>query len=84
MNAEIEVLSSDVYALPSEAIVSSGNRSYVFIVKNQNEFEMVSVGTGNSEAGYTEIISEDKFLRDNQFVVEGAYTLLMKLKNTEN
>jgi cobalt-zinc-cadmium efflux system membrane fusion protein len=84
MNAEIEVLSSDVYALPSGAIVSSGNRSYVFVVKNQNEFEMVSVGTGNSEAGYTEIISDDKFLRDNQFIVEGAYTLLMKLKNTEN
>lgn len=85
MNAEIEVRSNLVYALPTDAIVSFENRQYVFIVKSGNEYEMLEVKTGDSENGYSEIILKDadKLLKSS-FVTKGAYFLLMKLKNTSD
>ncbi len=83
MNAEIEVKSDSVFALPSDAIVSYENKQYVFISKGNNQFEIMEVKTGNSENGFTEIIMDDnQSLTNDRFVTKGAYTLLMKMKNT--
>lgn len=81
MNAEIEVKSQKSNVLPSDAIVSYENKNYVFLAKANKQFEMKNVLTGNSENGYTEILSED--LKDKRIVTKGAYSLLMKLKNVE-
>ena len=43
---------------------------------------MVEVEMGNSENGFTEIIAGTD-LSGKNFVIKGAYTLLMSLKNTE-
>ncbi|MBS4044296.1 MAG: efflux RND transporter periplasmic adaptor subunit [Chitinophagaceae bacterium] len=82
MNAEIEIQSNKHNVLPSDAIVRYQNQQYVFISQPNNQFEMVPIETLDSEHGYTAIEIDEKYVRDN-FVIKGAYTLLMKMKNTE-
>jgi cobalt-zinc-cadmium efflux system membrane fusion protein len=83
MNAEIEVKSDSSYALPDEAVVHFENKDYVFMVRSKDQFEMLEIKTGNNENGYTELLLNDPELFVNRsFVTRGAYSLLMKMKNT--
>jgi membrane fusion protein, heavy metal efflux system len=82
MNAEIELSNLKVLALPEEAIVRFENKQYIFVQDKENEFTMTEVKTGNRESGFTEIVSGEN-LSDKNIVLKGAYTLLMKMKNTE-
>ncbi|TDE11037.1 efflux RND transporter periplasmic adaptor subunit [Dyadobacter psychrotolerans] len=80
MNADIQLNSRSVLVLPDDAIVTYEDKQYIFIPKGKSTFEMKQVQTGTSENGFTEIISKQKL--DNQLcVVNGAYSLLMSLKN---
>ena len=81
MNAEIELKSQQSNVLPSEAIVNYENKNYIFVAKENKQFEMKEVTTGNTENEFTEIISED--LNEATIVIKGAYSLLMKMKNLE-
>ena len=81
MNAEIELHSQKSNVLPSDAIISFENKSYVFIAKENKLFEMKEITIGNTENGFTEIISND--LKNENIVTKGAYALLMKMKNVE-
>jgi cobalt-zinc-cadmium efflux system membrane fusion protein len=80
MNAEIEVKSNNSYVLPEEAVVHFENKQYVFVMKTENEFEMTEVQTGNTENGMIEILQAGKIATQN-FVIKGAYSILMSLKN---
>lgn len=47
-------------------------------------FKMIEIQTGNSELGYTELTMPVDFSMDSvQVVMKGAYSLLSKLKNSE-
>jgi cobalt-zinc-cadmium efflux system membrane fusion protein len=47
-------------------------------------FEMMEIEIGNTELGYTEIRSKDiERLKAEKIVVKGAYSLLSKMKNSE-
>ena len=80
MNADIELSTNQTNALPSDAIVRFENKQYVFIEKGDRHFEKTEVQTGDSENGYTEILNSDA-LKNKNFVIKGAYVLLMALKN---
>ena len=82
MNADIELQSQQSNALPSDAIISFESKNYIFIDKGNKQYEMTHVNTGNTENGFTEIAS-DTDLANKNIVVKGAYSLLMKMKNTE-
>lgn len=82
MNADIELQSQQSNALPSDAIISFESKNYIFIDKGNKQYEMTQVNTGNTENGFTEIASATDFANKN-IVVKGAYSLLMKMKNTE-
>jgi cobalt-zinc-cadmium efflux system membrane fusion protein len=82
MNAEIEVKSAEALTLPDEAIVQYGNKNYTFRVKRKHSFEMQEIKTGISKDGFTELISGNTNLHNQIFVTKGAYSLLMKMKNT--
>jgi len=85
MNADIEVHSDSADALPSEAIVSFENKQYIFIATGKNEFELTPVVTGNTENGYVVVTAVNgKNLSGAGIVTEGAYSLLMKMKNVED
>jgi membrane fusion protein, heavy metal efflux system len=82
MNADIELQSQQSGALPSDAIISFESKNYIFIDKGNKQYEMTQVNTGNTENGFTAIASATDFA-DKNIVVKGAYSLLMKMKNTE-
>lgn len=46
-------------------------------------FTMVEIQIGNSELGYTEVILPES-LKGSQIVIEGGYSLLSKMKNSED
>ena len=82
MNAELEINSNNAKVLPDEAIVRFENINYAFIATSKNTFKMVEVKLGSSEKGLTEVTMDDSFNNKN-FVLNGAYNLLMQLKNKE-
>lgn len=81
MNAEVELKIQHSNVLPSDAIVNFENKNYVFVAKENKQFEMKEVVIGNSENGFTEIVSND--LTGATVVTKGSYSLLMKMKNIE-
>lgn len=80
MNAEIAIKNAKAFVLPDEAIVLFENKQYAFIKTEANQFKMTEVQIGNSENGFTEILQPEK-ISNSEFVVKGAYSLLMSLKN---
>ncbi len=82
MNADIELKSNKALTVADASIVNSEGKNYVFVSLGNNQFKMVEVETGVSEKGFTEIINRDVIV-SKQIVSQGAYTLLMALKNTE-
>ncbi len=82
MNADLEINSNVASVLPDEALVRFENVNYAFIALTKNTFQMVEVKLGNTENGQTEVIMDNALLNKN-FVLKGAYNLLMQLKNKE-
>lgn len=84
MNAEIEVSTSNAYVIPDNAVVMFEGKQYVFMQLTDKKFEMQEVTTSNTENGFTQITFKEANDTDNKnFVLKGAYTLLMKMKNAE-
>jgi len=82
MNAEIEVTANNALTLPEDAIVNFESKSYAFKVKGKNTYEIVEVKPGIAKDGYVELLANSSELRSQTFVTKGAYSLLMKMKNT--
>lgn len=80
MNAVIELKNQATNTLPETAIVSFEGKQYVFIQKEKNTFEMLAVTIGVRENGFVEIKNAPQ-LKQQKVVINGAYTLLMSLKN---
>lgn len=80
MNAEVEIPETQNYALPDECIVSFEGKLFVFKQNDAIHFEMIAVEVGSSGDGFTEIINADN-LKNSKIVQQGAYTLLMAMKN---
>ena len=80
MNAEIEIPETKNLALPYECIVSFEGKHFVFKQKDTANFEMIAVEVGSSGDGFTEILNADN-LKNSKIVQQGAYTLLMAMKN---
>lgn len=84
MNAEIEVATNNAFVIHNDGLVRFEGKQYVFIQDEKNKYEMQEVTTLNNENGYTQIAFADSTdMRNKTFVISGAYTLLMKMKNTE-
>ncbi|QEM06116.1 efflux RND transporter periplasmic adaptor subunit [Mucilaginibacter rubeus] len=82
MNAEIEINANRPLTLPEDAIVNYENKSYAFKVKGKNAYEIVEIKPGIAKDGYVELLANSSELRNQTFVIKGAYSLLMKMKNT--
>jgi len=80
MNAEIEIPETKNLALPDGCIVSFEGKHFVFKQKDTANFEMIAVEVGSSGDGFTEILNADN-LKNSKIVLQGAYTLLMVMKN---
>ncbi len=84
MNAEVEVATNNAFVIHNDGLVRFEGKEYVFTQTENNKYEMQEVTTANNEYGYTQIVFADSTgMRDKTFVIKGAYTLLMKMKNAE-
>ncbi len=84
MNGEIEVSTGNSFVIPNDGLVRYEGKQYVFLETEVNKYTMQEVTTQNSEYGFTQISFADSTdLQSKKFVLGGAYTLLMKMKNTE-
>jgi cobalt-zinc-cadmium efflux system membrane fusion protein len=81
VTAEVELANRTGIAVPDDAVVRWENKPYVFTVQSDTTFGMTAVETGFQSEGFTEIKAG---LNDQELVVKNAYTLLMKLKSTED
>lgn len=84
MNAEAEVSTNNAFVIPNDGLVRFQGKQYVFTQTEANKYKMQEVITANNENGFTQISFPDNTeMRNKIFVVKDAYTLLMKMKNTE-
>ncbi len=82
MNAIIESDAAPTKVVPEAAIVGFAGKSYCFVKTKDLEYKMTEITVGQIENGMAEVINFEN-LKNQLVVVEGAYALLMKLKNTE-
>ncbi len=82
MNADVQVKASSGLAVPDVAIVQFEGKDYIFTHKSGNQFEMTEVNAGANSNGFTEITAAND-LSAKQVVTNGAYSLLMSIKNKE-
>lgn len=82
MNAEIELSNAPCFSVPEKAVVQFEGKHYVFVKAGKGSFEMKMIETGERENAWVEIRNGETF-QNNDIVFNGAYALLMGLKNTE-
>ncbi len=90
LKASIETGSNQVTALPEKSVVNFAGKNYIFLPEeveaDQNtksyRFRMVEIQTGVMENGYTEVIFPQGFNAQTEIVIDGAYDLLSKMKNS--
>jgi len=89
VKAFIELNNNTVPALPQEAVVQAEGKDYIFVFKGERQeagekmrdFQMVEIRKGVTESGYTEVV--EPVVTEDLIAVKGAYSLLAKIKNTE-
>jgi cobalt-zinc-cadmium efflux system membrane fusion protein len=82
MNGEVAVAPGKALTVPEEAVVRWENRSFVFLEREPGSFEMVEIQPGMVADGFQQITGAG-IGEDSKIVVRNAYSLLMKMKNTE-
>ncbi len=84
MNAEIKVATKKAFAIQNDGLVRFEGKQYVFIQTENKKYQMQEVSTQNTDNNFTQITFPDSTgIRNKVFIIKGAYTLLMKMKNTE-
>ncbi|MDF7812644.1 efflux RND transporter periplasmic adaptor subunit [Hymenobacter sp. YC55] len=85
VRAVIETNRATVPAVPEKAVVQFEGRHYVYTAMPQaGHYRMVEVQPGLSEDGYTAVQLPATTASDSaRLVIEGAYSLLAKMKNSE-
>ena len=85
MNAEVERSTSRAFTVPEAAVVSYEQQSFIFVQRDPSRFALTPVETGVAQNGRVEIRARGGVdLATVKLVTKGAYTLLMKLKNTSD
>lgn len=80
--ADIEVSSNATNSLPESAVVDFEGKKFVFEKLEQGKYKMIPIQIGNSQHQQVEIVNHNE-LNGKNIVMNGAYTLLMALKNKE-
>lgn len=92
LKAMIEMGETLQNAVPEKAVINSGGKDYIFILKNEKKvskdgkyvFKMLEVKKGLKEDGFVAISLIDSFrIDDLNIVTSGAYSLISKAMNSE-
>jgi cobalt-zinc-cadmium efflux system membrane fusion protein len=80
ISADLAIAEAEVLAVQEDAVVSWDHQQFVFVANRKDEFQMTPIGTGMSSDGFVEL--QDN-LKGKAVVTRNAYSLLMKLKNSD-
>lgn len=85
LSADIQTIETEALSVANEAIVRFENKHFIFVEKEKGIFEMCEVELGIADKTYTQIHlpTEGGDLESLNIVTEGAYSILSKMKNTE-
>ena len=90
VSAQINVQTQPVPALPESAVVSYGGKSLLYVLEKKQanpttyQFRQIDIKTGVRENGYVAVtLPPDVDSRITPIVVNGAYSLVAKLNNSE-
>ncbi len=84
MNADVEISTNNAFVISNDGLVRFEGKQYVFTTTENKKYFMQEVTTQNTEGGFTQItFPNNNDIKNKTFVTKGAYTLLMKMKNTE-
>ncbi|WP_212006099.1 efflux RND transporter periplasmic adaptor subunit [Chitinophaga sp. HK235] len=81
LNATFEMDNQQALAVPENAVVRYMGKEYIFTTQDGHTFTFTPVNTGLKENKMIQLLPGGKDLRNEKIVVEGAYSLLGKLKN---
>ena len=89
INALIELNENKVNAVPEQAVVMFDGKYFVYQLKEKQgddyPFEMLEVEKGVTENGFSEItFIKNIDIKNIQLATKGAFSLLAKMKNTED
>ncbi len=88
LKAYVEAGTQSVTALPDNAILVFEGVNYIFVnvpsdEKGMQHFKMIQVTKGVSESGYTEVQLPKDINTESSIVINGAFDILAKMKNSE-
>lgn len=91
LKAVVETDNALVSAVPESAVVYYEGKPYLFVKEKEHRegnrknivFKMVEIVVGKEEAGFVAITLPEGFDLRKQVVVRGAFSLLAKMKNSE-
>jgi len=79
VDAEIEVISKQAFALPEDAVIEADGETFILILEAQENngymFEQVEVKIGKKYNGFVEVISETITPTD-KILTKGAFSLV--------
>ncbi len=81
MNVEIESSIKKTWVVKESSVLQFENANYLVIAKNDSTFELLKVKTGIKEKSDIEIIDASEELKNAKIVGNGAYKILMAMKN---
>jgi len=84
LKAYVEAGTQSLPAIPDQAIVNFEGKDFIFVADTEaNHYKMIEISKGISELGYTEINLGNGVSNESLIVVNGAYDILAKMKNSE-
>ena len=84
LKAYVEAGTQSLPAIPDQAIINFEGKDYIFVADTEaNHYKMIEITKGISELGYTEINLGNGVSNESLIVINGAYDILAKMKNSE-
>ena len=84
LNARIMINNARALAVPEDAVVQYGNDKMILESTGNNTFHLITVQTGVTDNGLTEIIDTANTLEGKNIITQNAYPVLAMIKNTED
>ncbi|MFZ4569281.1 MAG: efflux RND transporter periplasmic adaptor subunit [Bacteroidota bacterium] len=82
MNADISVNHSNVLCLPEESIVNFEGKQYIFLKEQNDSYTIKEIQTGMKDKSYVQILNTEE-LQNKSIVINGAYSLLLQSKKSQ-
>lgn len=85
IKAFISIKETEEWALPEKAFVNADDKQFVFLELKPGEYQQMEVKKGIAQNGFNQfILVEDLNLANSKFVVNGAFSIHSKMKNTSD